>query len=618
MIPFKTLHVGLSRVEHEYLPRLGAGIKAYEQTVGIEVILVPIGDDIAESLSSVGRDVEAFALARMPTLSPGERAALIDSLTARKIPTFSLKGYPDVEMGALAAINPDIRKQRTRRVALNLSRLIRGEPAGELPILLSVDTRLVINGRTAAAVGYMPSLATRNYAEFIYEDELTDAPKLSFKEALDIAEENNVSLLIKDADVESSLNQKQRARSPLLPQILTNAAYENNRLPIDSPTPLFPEEATTLGVSVSQMIYDDQAVTDFRSSGYLYEGNLLDREAERLDVLAQAGDAYLLFALAGVLYRVSADNVRLTQDNLELSRVRFDAGYSGRDEVLRWESALASRRSDLLRRAADTETQRISLNQILGVSQDRTWVPEQYAIDTEAQNFWLGRVGPVFDNATLAERFVEFLVEFAIENSPEMQAIDQVVTAQDIQIAQRKRTFILPSFVANFSYNYFVNRSPDPAGARDDLYRVEIAAIYPLFEGGNKYYDVQLQQSELQAIKGQKEFTRQVVEQRTRTALNQVASSFPIIVLSQVAADAAQQNLIIVQDKYGQGILNVTDLLSAQNDFFVADQNEAGSVYTFLLDLVALQRAISWFEDEKTPDERDAFYTRAREAVGLE
>ena len=75
---------------------------------------------------------------------------------------------------------------------------------------------------------------------------------------------------------------------------------------------------------------------------------------------------------------------------------------------------------------------------------------------------------------------------------------------------------------------------------------------------------------------------------------------------------------MIVQDKYAQGILNVTDLLEAQNRSFKSDQNAAAAVYAFLIDLVEFQRSISWFEDEKTSQENDELLTKIHEAVRVQ
>jgi outer membrane protein TolC len=59
----------------------------------------------------------------------------------------------------------------------------------------------------------------------------------------------------------------------------------------------------------------------------------------------------------------------------------------------------------------------------------------------------------------------------------------------------------------------------------------------------------------------------------------------------------------------------VTDLLEAQTNAFTAEQNAASTVYRFLIDLVDFQRAIAWFEDERSPEEQEALLQRIETAV---
>jgi outer membrane protein len=76
------------------------------------------------------------------------------------------------------------------------------------------------------------------------------------------------------------------------------------------------------------------------------------------------------------------------------------------------------------------------------------------------------------------------------------------------------------------------------------------------------------------------------------------------------AAAAARSNLELVSDAYSRGAVSIIDLLDAQNAHIVADQASANAVYDFLLDLVALQRAVGRFDALMTPEARDDFMAR--------
>jgi outer membrane protein TolC len=206
-------------------------------------------------------------------------------------------------------------------------------------------------------------------------------------------------------------------------------------------------------------------------------------------------------------------------------------------------------------------------------------------------------------------------VDFSFQNSPELKALGFNREAQAIRLGQSKRRWWLPAFGALFNYRYQLYRDPDIESQPRGLPVFEVRMEYPLFEGVARSYRIKKASSELLRIDWETDLVRQDIEERTRNALTFVESSFPAIALNVLYADRAQKNLVIVQDKYAQGLVSITDLIDAQNQSVTADQSAAASVYRFLLDLLTLQRAASWFEDEKTPEERDELVRFIQEAI---
>jgi outer membrane protein TolC len=378
---------------------------------------------------------------------------------------------------------------------------------------------------------------------------------------------------------------------------------------------LVPEKTAALGLSVSQMLYDDRRVSEWRASKRLRDSEAGRREAVRLDVLRDAGSRFLELGLAEILVRIQLDNVRLTEDNLGLARRRFDVGYSGRDEVYRWEAQVATERSTLLARESELEAARIRLNQTLGVEQDRKWSMVEVTVDPDVFPLFGGRLDPVYSDPRLWREFPEAAVRLARENAPELASLESSIEAGGIRLGQTKRSFLVPSLTFGFRYRYFLDRDPDFPDAPDDFQSLELAARLPLLEGGRRIYDVRKTSAQLVELERSHDLAAEEVERRVRTAAQRTASSFPAVGLTRTAADAATRNLGVVQDKYAQGLVNVTDLLDAQNQANQSNQAAAGSVYRHTLDLVDLQRAIGWFELEHTPAERDSLVARIREEI---
>jgi len=615
LLNFSAAHYFLPESWREALPSIGEAISALARSAEIDIDVAFVGTDIPQALASLPPAVEVALLGQLAHLTSDQRAELIGGLNERKIPTFSLQGHRDVELGALAASLPDARQTVARRTALSLSEIMRGRDTEELPVALSVDRQLVINARTAAAIGFPLDYRTLALATVLHPEALEgDRTPLSLAQALELAQQNNASLAITTQDVETALQQQGVAKTGMLPQVFTNPTFTKRS--VRGLEGLVPDRTLVAGVSVSQMIYDDRIVSDYKSAGKLHEASIEFRETERLNVAEAAGLSYMRLVLVEILRDIELENLRLTEGNLRLANQRLEAGHSGRDEVYRWEAEVAKRRSELLDRDADIETARISLNQVLGVDQGRRWQTASAEIDPDVFPFLDGRLSLAFPDIDSLAQLRDSFVALALENAPELRVVQREREAQQLQLDKSKRRWWLPSFGAFFSWDYALDRSELIIDPERDNYVFQIDAIYPLFEGGRRSKEIALTTSEVQRIDKQMEFRRQLVEQDARTAFQRVSHTFPSIKLRQVAAEMAARNLDIVSDKYADGLVRITRLLEAQTESFTAHQRAAATTYSFLNELIGLQRAIAWFEDEKTPQEREALAARLKEMAG--
>jgi outer membrane protein TolC len=276
---------------------------------------------------------------------------------------------------------------------------------------------------------------------------------------------------------------------------------------------------------------------------------------------------------------------------------------------------VAKRRGDVLHSQAITEQQRIALNQILGVDQTQRWRAREIQVDTT--NFFFAGVD-LNSLLTTQQQLADFrqtMVGFALYNAPEVRSMGKTIDAQSIQVGQRKRRWFLPSFFLSFDYNYQAYRQPDLGGISKSRPFLSIEAVYPLFVGAERSFAIGQTESQLTELTQQQTLTSQLVERRTRAAIRRMESSYPNIRLTQIQADRARRNLMVVQDKYAQGLMNVTDLLEAQNESFAADQGTAAANYLFLIDLNAFERSIAWFENEQTAEAQTEFVNMVRQGL---
>ncbi len=607
--PIKKLHFALNDVDAGNLVDLGKLLRSSSQKYGIEISVLPVRSDIGNVLSMVDASVEAVLFLQTPRLTYAQRMELADSLTARGILTFSGMGRSDVEAGMLATAKPDMTREIARRTALNLQQLYEGSSTQELPVYLLPDSEFIINGKTARVLGYVPSYDVRVSATFIHGSPVEEGKQsLTLGSAMAMAEKGNSELMIVTARTETFLSEKNIARSPMLPQIGLNGNFDyfDNNLVGD----LIPDQFASVGVGLSQMLYDDEIISGFRSSSRQYDAAELRRESARLDILLAASQSYLRLVRAGLLYKIDMDNLRITEDNLKLARMRVNVGNSGRDEVFRWEAETATRRSRALVTEARMEANRIDLNQVLGVKQDARWQTEEIAVGSDELYFMNGALDYVLKSAHDFERFRNASVTLALEYSPEAKGIRKKMEAQEILLGQSERSYYLPKLSTNLGYNYIFYQSPDVPQLGQDNMHIGVTASLPLFEGTRRIHQVERNQAVLNELSATLLLTNQLIEQQTRTALRSVEAAAANIKYSAIAASSSKKNFEVVQEKYANGIVSITDLLEAQNTSFAAQQSAASAVYNVLLKIAEYQRAVSFFSEEKSDEERNVYMSR--------
>ncbi len=630
LAPFGRLHVLVDEYLYRGLPRLDAFFRDAVSETGSNVRLVPVGSQAEMALDALPESTEAVYITPLLALSPDERRCLVEGLNERGIPTFAQQGSPLVEMGVLAGLAPDDEVRLARRAALQIHQLILGRDAVELPVLLQESDALVINGSTARRIGFSPTFARKIEARWVNLPEPEEQPALTLEQSMLLAAERNAALDIERSRKDAAAQEHLKTRSLMLPQLTGQALYQ--RIDRDrslASLGLMPEERTTLGVALRQMIFDDAVISAWRATGRLARAREFELESQRLDILAEAGERYLQLLSAHSLLRIEKQVLELTQTHLNMARTRREIGLSGPEDVHRWESEAARRKSALLAAQTRVEQVRVALNQTLGVSQDTEWNLRDISLGEGDFYFLDGGLAQWVRTVDHWERLRDFFVDVALELAPELRALDELAQAQGIERDRLRRRFITPSVHALFHYDRELD-SRRPGGGIGGLpfpitlpeadkndWSVGVAVTLPLFEGGGRVHDLRRSEAELRGLLHTREQAGQLIAQRVRTALFALQSSHPNIHLTREAARPAHETLQVVRNKYARGTAGILDLLDAQNQVVIQDQAAALAVYDYLRDLVQWQRALSWFDADKTGEEKARFLKAVEEHLSM-
>ena len=630
LFKFNRLHVLLDSKLMESWKTVDQDFSTFFQDAGLtDIKITPMNSSASDTLAKLGPDVELVYFTPPFQMTAEQQQALIDGFIDKKIKTYSMLGGMDVDRGILSGSLPNIKDRLARRVALNIQSIAMGDSPNSVPTDLEVIEQLTINARTAQKIGFWPDFEVALDLRYVDLDVDDRGHPISMCQAAVWAADQNIDLVIKREETRVALEQSNKAKSYFLPQIDGNVSYvqvDSDRA--DASQRSLPISRTTTGITISQMLFNDEVISRFRASGRSYDGAIFEEMALKLDLMADGAAKYLDYLSTRAMFRIEADNLNLIDKNLELARARVRVGISGREEVLRLETSLAQARSSLYQAKSNMEMARVALNQTLNAHQDVHWMPHDISTDDQDQVYLYISLEKYLKNIIGVEMLCRFLVKEALDNSPTLQALHKAIEAQTIICNYMKRKFFVPTVNAQFDVDHELDTqygasspmSPlvftsRPKSADKNDWSLGVVLTLPLFNGGGRAYDLAQGRAELRGLVGKRDRTMQLLEQRVRNAIFKLSYSSPNITLTRLAAEKAKQNLEIVQDKYARGTAGLVDLLDAQNQALVQDQAAALAMYTFLKDYVEAQRAGCWFEFGRPRKDIDFWVCRFQEFI---
>ena len=593
------------------------------EKLGIQATLISVAESSAEALAAIPQDAEAVYLAALVRMPAEEISKLAEGLTARKLPSFSMMGLEDVQRGVLAGVSVGLDQPRIRRrLALNIQRILLGENARELTVVLSRNERLAINIATARAIGFTPTWAALTDAEQI-KPERREAPRaLTLAGATAEALRENLDLRANEQEVEAAEKDVRRALAGLLPQ----AGVSADAVVVDEDRAVasFGQQArfqTTARGSLSQMIFSDPALGNLTIQRHLQESRVYQRQALKLDVALDASVAFLQLLAAKAFERIRRDNLGVTRSNLELAQVRRSIGVAGPSEVFRWESQLAQDQSAVIAASANRNAAEIAVNRLLNRPLEEPFIAQDLNLDDPTLPTAGSKTPYFLANRWSFRKFRGFMAREGLAESPELKAIDAGIDANTRSVSVASRVFWLPQFFLQGDAAQILGQrgagseAPATGGfpVQDDtIWSVSAVASIPLFEGGARFADLAQAQRRLSQSEIERQALAQRIEQLIRANIHQLGASYANIGLARASAEAARKNLEVVRDAYGRGALTYLNLLDAQNAALVADLTAANAVYDCLIDFMTVQRSVSRFNILRTPEENQAFQERMR------
>jgi outer membrane protein TolC len=489
-----------------------------------------------------------------------------------------------------------------------------GQDPGTFSINFERVDRLTINMKTAREIGVYPTWRVLADAVRI-NDEIPTANTLSLSDAVLNALAANPRIASARRSVAAGGEAVKEVRAGYLPRLdaSVDASAVNEELAI-----LRAERAASAGATLSQVVWSDALATSIRVQRDALSGTEQQLARTELDVAAEAASAFLDVLRAENRERIERENLRRVEANLDLARNRVRVGYASPAEVYRWEVERANGRNGVIFAGRILDAARARMNQLMYRPQEEAFVAQQPDIEGDPY-LAVGNeeLAPFYDNPQAFRIFRGFMVEDGLSNSPELKQLDAAISAQQRRLGQAKRAFWSPTIGFQGDFDRVVAQSSDQSAAgfpySDREWTVGLSVALPLYTGGQREAAKNRTREQFFALQRDRDELAQQIELRIRTSMFRVAASWNNIELSREAAQASRKNLDLVTDLYAKGVLSIQDLLDAQNSALTAELRASDAVYSFLLDLVEVQRAAGRAEWFRSEEDRDAWIRRIRD-----
>ncbi len=639
IVPFKNLAVLINQYLLDAFLGLDQCCKETLEELDLNVGIIGMGESIQDALNKLPQHVEAVYILPLPHFSDEQYKNLADLLIKRKLPSFAYGGAERVEQGILAGLNKDVVNRISRRVGINVQRILLGEKPEQIPVAISIKQQLTINEATANAIGVSPSWAVITEAEILGRDQRPIDRVLDLNGVVREAINTNLDLIAKGYMVEAGKRDVDQARSKLMPSLDVSGTY----LVIDKDRAerSFGQQAErtlTGSATATQVIFSEPTWANLSIQKNLQKSRESEWEQLKLNITLEATSAYLNVLRAKTFERIQQENIKVTRQNLELARVREVVGSAGPAEIYRWESEIATNRKAVIEANAQRNLAEIQLNRVLHRPAEEDFLTQEISLNDPNLITSYGQIFKYIENKQAFKIFREFMVEETFKNSPELMALDAAINIQKRILRSATNNFLSPTIALQGQVNNTFSRwgagreatldlsaipsEFQPLGEifaqsfkppKDLTWNVGLNVSFPLFKSGEKFFARQKALKELSQLQTQRDALAEKLEQRIRSALHIAGASHASIQQARLAAEAAQKSLEVIQESYSQGLLSVVELLDAQYAALVTDQVAANAVHDFLIDLMQVERAYGHFNFFSTDERRKAFFERANE-----
>ncbi|MCK4656420.1 MAG: TolC family protein [candidate division Zixibacteria bacterium] len=341
--------------------------------------------------------------------------------------------------------------------------------------------------------------------------------------------------------------------------------------------PLIPRNSYSSDVTVTQPIYNGGSLWANLSAARSGRNASVHAYSEaKLSTILETKRAFFDVLRSEDLLDVWRKSVGLAEKYLESALHKRSLGMISNADVLRWKLQLAENRTGLIEAENSVVIASVAFSKTIGAELDAEFELDHLSedqIERTVETVGLG-LDDDFDRQETRWK------EEALANSPALKSV-QAASSVERALYRQKYSLFQPS--VNFNYRYMWQADDDLRLDGLETWRASVILSFPLFSSLGDYTSLKEARDDLlSAEASEREFERTVLLQVVSTA-SKLRSALRQVDAAGISRDLARENAKIVEDKFGQGLIDNLNLIDAQVAQTTAEARYVSAIYDFLI-----------------------------------
>ena len=586
------------------------------QEIGVRYKIIPYntGNDISNAIDK--NEIDAFYLASGFFLNKNDIANIATKLIEERIPSFTNTTIGDVKDGLMATNNSeDNIEQFFRRIALTIESYVNGQNFSDSQVFIRFDDKLTLNKNTAEKVGLSIKYSLVANTNFVgnFTDVLADK-RYNLLDVMKTVIGENLNLQSRKKEIELSEQYVKTSKSNYYPSVTASASgtYVDPDI-AEVSLGQAPEFSTSGAITLEQTLFSEAANANITIQKELLKAQKERYNTDELDAIFEVSNVYFNALILKANLQIQNQNLNLTKKNLQIAKQNYEAGQSGKADVLRFTSEAAQNTQTLVEASNQLDQTFFILNQLLNNPIDfKIDIDEAELGEGILKNYNYQQLRDLIDDPKLRKPFIDYLVKVAKENAPEIKSLDYNLKANKRSLKLNGSGRFMPTLALQAQYNNEFSRSGAGVdfvvpGVPTDDYFVSASLSIPVFNKTQTNINRQIATIQQDQLTINKDNIALSIEANVNSAVLDLINQIANIEISKISETAAKESLELTQVSYSNGAVNIVQLLDAQNNYLSAQQANITAVYNYLLSSIQLERFISYYFLMHTTEENQAF-----------